>query len=83
MDYRGLVVGMLLLFSGLNAIVWPERRRRTWEARKAELDSGRPERFFEERRALDAYPPRSVRTLRLAGAAMVVAGLGVVALALT
>jgi hypothetical protein len=48
--------------SSLVAIVRPgtlvRESRRNWEARLRELDAGAPEAYFEERRELEAYPPR-------------------------
>ncbi|UVO54439.1 hypothetical protein [Sphingomonas sp. SUN039] len=42
-------------------VVWPQlfadRFRQQHDDRLAELKSGAPETFFEERRALEAYPP--------------------------
>ncbi|MDP3908388.1 hypothetical protein [Novosphingobium sp.] len=38
-----------------------QRRRRNHARRLAELQSGAAERFMEERRSLEAYPPRSKR----------------------
>ena len=38
-----------------------QRRRRNHARRLAELRSGAAERFLEERRSLEAYPPRSAR----------------------
>lgn len=47
-----------------------QRRRRSHARRLAELRSGGAERFFEERRALEAYPPRSARTEWIMSGAM-------------
>ncbi|MFY7744766.1 MAG: hypothetical protein ACOVQY_05045 [Erythrobacter sp.] len=57
-----LAIGAPLAASGLVAIIRPaslvRESRRNWEARLRELDAGAPEAFFEERRELEAYPPR-------------------------
>lgn len=57
-----LATGIMLAAGGLAAIVRPEtlvkESRRNRDARLRELDAGAPERFFEERRELEAYTPR-------------------------
>jgi hypothetical protein len=56
------MLGTTLSVSGAVAIIRPaslvRESRRNWEARLRELDAGAPEAFFEERRELEAYPPR-------------------------
>lgn len=58
-------------------LVWlPRKHRRNAErrhaARLAELNAGSEERFFEERRSLEAYrPAKSDTTWRLLGAAAI------------
>ena len=53
--------GASSLASGLVMLALPRRSRLAAEAearsRKAQLAAGAPERFFEERRSLEAYPP--------------------------
>jgi hypothetical protein len=63
---------------GIGLIVWPppkqgdkEQRR---QARLAELASGAPERYFDERRELEAYGPRSAGPFRALGVLMVLIG---------
>lgn len=84
-----LYLGVTMTVSSLVAITRPDmlvrESRRNWEARLRELDAGAPEAFFEERRELEAYPPRfdvSHATLRrfgivglFLGAAALVAGI--------
>jgi hypothetical protein len=52
-----------LILSGILLLWYPKRHRieatRRHAARLAEIDAGADERFFEERRALLAYPPAS------------------------
>jgi hypothetical protein len=69
-----LYLGVTMTVSSLVAIARPDMLvrefRRNWEARLHELDAGAPEAFFEERRELEAYPPRfdvSHATLRRFG----------------
>jgi hypothetical protein len=76
----------MMTASSLIAIVRPQwlvrESRRNWEARLRELDGGAPERFFEERRELEAYPPRfdlSHAALRRIGLAGLVLGLACIA----
>lgn len=73
-DNLSLYLGIMLAAGSLAAIVRPatlvNESRRNRDARLRELDAGAPETFFEERRALKAYPPRfdlSHRALRLWG----------------
>jgi hypothetical protein len=80
-------IGISLTCSSLGAIVRPDllvrESRRNWEKRLRELEEGAPEAFFEERRELEAYPPRfdlSHATLRRFG--MVGLGLGLATLAM-
>jgi hypothetical protein len=75
-------LGATLSASGLVAIIRPQSlvrdSRRNWQARLRELDAGAPEAYFEERRELEAYPPRfdlSHRTLRLLGGVGLILGL--------
>lgn len=67
-------LGATLSVSGMAAIIRPQSlvrdSRRNWEARLRELNAGAPEKYFEERRELEAYPPRfdlSHRRLRQIG----------------
>ncbi len=79
--------GAFSLASGLVMLVLPRRGRLAAEAqastRKAQLAAGAPERFFEERRSLEAYPPAPTdRRWRLKGAFFTVLGIALLALAL-
>lgn len=62
------LVGSLM---GLLLILWPPPKREEEEAQRqkrlAELDSGAEERFFEERRQLQAYGPNGAGPFRLWG----------------
>ncbi len=69
-----IYLGGTMTFSSLVAIARPDllvrESRRNWEKRLRELEAGEPEAFFEERRELEAYPPRfdlSHATLRWFG----------------
>ena len=67
--------GACALASGASLAVRPERRRRAWQSRIDALRAGAPERYFEELRALEAYPvPPSDRRLRLYGVALLLCG---------
>lgn len=63
MDYFKLIVGTLLLFSSLLTLLGKRRTlylsQKGWAERVAALEGGAQERFFEEYRALKAYPPKS------------------------
>ena len=74
MDWLTFTTGLILIVTSLGAILRPERQYRdslsNRNARLAELNAGAPERHFEERRELEAYPPRynlSNRTIRRLG----------------
>jgi hypothetical protein len=80
-DSLWLYLGITMTVSSLVAIIRPDmlvrESRRNWEARLRELDAGAPEAYFEERRELEAYPPRfdlSHDTLRRFGIAGLVLG---------
>ncbi|QDH34425.1 hypothetical protein [Porphyrobacter sp. YT40] len=76
-----LGLGIMLAAGGIGAIIRPsalvKESRRNRDARLRELDAGAPERFFEERRELEAYTPRfdlEHRTLRRFGGLAVALG---------
>lgn len=48
---------VLLIAAGSFFIVFPQWKERRTEARLDELRAGASEAYFEERRALEAYPP--------------------------
>lgn len=82
-------LGATLSVSGLVAIIRPQSlvrdSRRNWQARLRELDAGAPEKYFEERRELEAYPPRfdlSHTTLRRFGLVGLALGLAALAMGL-
>lgn len=87
MDSPTFIAGLISMGTGASAYFWPhnqyfvsdENRQR----RLAELRAGAPESYFEEKRTLEAYPPRfsrSNRTIRLMGGIAFVVGLCVVLL---
>jgi len=85
-----IYIGVTMTVSSLAAIVRPDmlvrESRRNWEARLRELDAGAPEAYFEERRELEAYPPRfdvSHATLRRFGVVGLLLGIAALAVGLT
>ena len=64
---------------GLGLIFWPPPKQRDKEeqrrARLAELESGAPERYFEERRQLASYGPKTAGPFRLFGGLLLLLGL--------
>ena len=84
-----IYLGVMMTVSSLAAIVRPDmlmrESRRNWEARLHELEAGAPEAYFEERRELEAYPPRfdvSHATLRRLGMVGLAIGIAVLAVRL-
>ena len=74
------VRAVLAVIVGALTLLWPRslamKAKRQHDARLAELRSGATEKYFEERRALEAYhPPRRELAWRLLGAALLAAGL--------
>jgi len=85
MPILGWTLGLINLISGLTMLLFPQRWRLVAEARVArrrdELASGEPERFFEEQRALAAYPPPpSDRAWRIRGALQTMLGIALLLL---
>jgi len=85
-----IYIGVTMTVSSLAAIARPDllvrESRRNWEKRLRELDAGASEAFFEERRELEAYPPRfdlSHDTLRRFGMAGFVLGVACIIWGLT
>lgn len=79
MDYQSLFIGLPALVGGAGMLLFPRARRLAAEARlarrKSQLADGEPERFFEERRTLDAYPlPATDGRWRAKGAFFTVCG---------
>ena len=82
MDGLLIGVGFVSLAFAISALFRPQsmvrESLRNRDRRLEELNNGAPEAYFEERRALEAYPPRfdpSIRTIRLWGSFGSVAGL--------
>ncbi len=74
-----LIVGGFCLFSGIQMLIFPRKKRLAAEAkirsRKQELAAGAPERYFEEGRSIDAYPlPPTDSRWRIKGAFLTVCG---------
>lgn len=65
MDYVAISAGVLLLATGLPRVIAPHRSlgrsQQDRAERIAEIEAGALERFFEEHRALKAYPVTSSR----------------------
>lgn len=79
LDPGELIQPALVIAAGVALLLFPRWHRKRAEglhaARRAELDAGGEEAFFEERRALDAYPPARRDWLwRLMGAVLLAAG---------
>lgn len=87
MDMQALVIGILTLGAGLPMALSPRRKRLAAQAqhaaRKAALDAGDDERFFEERRTLDAYPPaRTDRGWQIKGGLLMLVGTALIVIGL-
>lgn len=58
MEYKAIFVAII----GLILLIWPNfnvrRLEKSHATRMNELNAGADERYFEERRSLEAYPPR-------------------------
>lgn len=68
-----IVVGLSLAIWARPIVEWESRRR---SARLSELQDGKEEKFFEERRSLETYPmTRSPNMLRVLGVAALLLGL--------
>jgi hypothetical protein len=61
-------------YSFIRASVIAEKEKKRHSDRLTQLIAGEPEIYFEERRSLEAYPPRSVGRLQLFGLLAVVLG---------
>lgn len=65
---------------GLGLIFWPppkqEDKEEQRKVRLSELANGAPERYFEERRQLEAYGPKSSGPFRVLGVLLLLLGLG-------
>lgn len=85
-DYQAMLYAALALGSGLPMLLRPRghwrRAHGAWERRRAELGAGAAERFFEEGRSLQAYPPpASPRRTQWLGAGPTLGGLVLAGLA--
>ncbi len=70
MDYFKVFTGTLVLTASLLALFGKRRlpylSHKYWAERVAAIEAGAPERYFEEYRALKAYPPKpSNRRIRI------------------
>jgi hypothetical protein len=86
MDLVSLSIGVVSLASGAPMLLVPRRSREktqaVWKSRVAELNAGADERYFEEGRTLDAYPPIATDTKKRAfGGLLVVIGLALIVMA--
>jgi hypothetical protein len=87
MDFLPLYTGIVCLAGGAPMLLAPRRSREktlaAWKSRMAELNAGADERYLEERRALQAYPPIATDTKKRAfGGLLVVMGLALIVLAI-
>lgn len=81
MNFLSLTIGGIYFVSGIGIAVFPKRKRDAVVARNAELATGASDRFFEERRTIEAYPlPKTEKGWRIKGIAM--ASLGVLMICL-
>ena len=67
----GKMFEILLIAAGSLAALVPLWKERRSIGRLEELRAGAPEEYFEERRSLEAYPPKGSWLPRLVGAAIV------------
>ena len=86
MNLQALIIGGFSLIAGAPMLAFPSAKRFEAEARiarrKAEIDDGGSELFFEERRSLDAYPPpKTNRGWRIKGMIATLLGLVLIGLA--
>lgn len=87
MDFFAIFWGTLSLASGVPILLNAKKRRLMAEAadakRLAEIAGGAEERYFEERRSLEAYPPPSSDTeMRWHGFIPIVLGLALIIMGL-
>ena len=72
----------MFLVVGLGLVIWPQKLSavgpQAHARRLAELKAGQPEEFFEEKRALEAYPPAvgGLFWRRLLGGLLVLSAIG-------
>jgi len=89
MDWLTITVGCAIIIGSLGAIFRSQKQYRSspsnQNARLAELEAGAPEKYFEERRELEAYPPKfdlANRTIRRLGLFSLILGCALVMWAL-
>ena len=85
MDLLSLSIGIVGLASGARMLLVPRRSREktqtVWKSRVAEFNAGANERYLEEQRALNAYPPIATDAKKRAfGGVLVVLGLALIVL---
>lgn len=79
MNLMSLTIGGMCLISGASMVIFPKRKREAMLARKAKLAAGTSERYFEERRAIEAYPPpKTDKGWRIKGIALALLGVAAV-----
>jgi hypothetical protein len=83
MDLLSLALGGTCVVSGTAMAIFSEQKHAAKLARKAELSAGASERFYEERRAVDAYPsPKTKIGWRIRGIALAVLGIIIIGMAI-
>ena len=85
MNLQSMIIGSLALIGVLPMMIFPRRKRLKAEAiisqRINDLSNGAEERYFEERRAIEAYPPpKTDRGWLIRGALLSFAGLVLISL---
>ncbi len=63
---------VILIAVGSLFVIAPQWKARGSRQRLENLRAGAPERFFEERRSLEAYPPQGSWRSRLLGSAIII-----------
>jgi len=84
-NLQPLVIGAFCLPAGLGMLISPRKKRLAAQAkatlRSKELAAGASERYFEERRSIDAYPlPATDAKWQIKGAFFTVLGLALLLL---
>jgi len=84
-DYQAFYSGLMGVLVGTPMLVSATKKKdaaeRAQRSRLHELKTGRDERFFEERRSLEAYPPfKSILGWRVAGAFFLIGGIFLIVL---
>jgi len=83
MNLLSLALGGMCIVSGTAMAIFPNKKHEAELARKAELSAGASERFFEERRAIDAYPsPKTESGWRIRGIALTVLGVALIGISI-